>query len=281
MKGFGNSLPVLVPAILAGILLSVTSCNKSRTYDLGPDLNVANDFVITQRIVVNSFRMLVRAASDPGLTQTHQAFFDGASVIYDPSHEKYTFFYYGIYSPDSVFRSGSVEVVLTGDLFTSGTKAELRFVNYSEDGMPFTCTDSLINTGTSASGYAFENRVSSGLVVKDTIGSIAFSAAFSFTLDPPMPPDPAASIKVTGSLDGVSSKGFPFSTTISVPFETAVFTTRCPWTRSGMTLVSLSNSTGNQDGIYFPGPASCNDSVYYNFGVTTYRWRMKPKYLAH
>ena len=281
MKGLGNSLHILAPVILAGILLSASSCKKAKTYNLGPDLNVANDIVITQRIVVNTFRMLVRAAADPALTQTHQAFFDGASVIYNPALEKYTFFYYGIYSPDSVLRSGSIEAVLSGDLFASGTRAEIRFLDYSEDGMPVTGTDSVFNTGPSATGLTFENRVSSGLVIKDTVGTIAFSAGFAFTLDPPLPPDAAASMLVTGNLDGVSSKGFPFSATISDPLESAVYTGVCPWTRSGLMVVSMSNSTGNADGIYFPEPSSCNDSVYYDFGVTTYKWRMKPKYLSH
>src|SRR5512133_1035784 len=91
MTGQNNIGKWIVRAGLVAILAVPVSCGKTETIDLNPNLNVANDIVISQRLVLNAFRLLVRAVNDTDLLLTHHTYFDGASVTYTPGLKKYAF----------------------------------------------------------------------------------------------------------------------------------------------------------------------------------------------
>lgn len=267
---------------LFALLALPVSCGKSEKIDLNPNLNVANDIVISQRLVLNAFRLLVRAANNSGLLQTHHAFFDGASVTWTPGLKKYAFQYFGANTPDSVMRSGTIEAVLSGNLVDPGTRIGFSFTNYSEDAMHFTSTDTVENTGISGTDLTFSNSIPDGVVVKDTAGTIRFTADLHYTL--PVNPTGGMSqavIMVTGNFAGTSSRGHVFSSAISVPLVFPVFTSVCAYMRDGTVPFSITGHEGIAGTITFPPVQSCSDSVYYDFGGTVYRWRMKQNYLAH
>jgi hypothetical protein len=271
---------LLTTVIVMGALMA--ACTKDEQLDLNPALNVANDMVIAQRPVLYSFRMLVCAASDDELNVTGHAFFDGASVSWDSAEMTYSFHYYGIRCEDSVYRSGSFTARLTGDLFSAGTLALITFTGYREDWMEIRGTDSVFNTGPSASGMTFRNTLHSGRIVKDTIGPILYEAEFAYELVPAAQGGWLQSlISVTGEMGGTSSKAFTFSSSFTQPADYAVSSAVCPWIRGGVISFSLAGTGADQGSIVFPPMASCNDSVYYMLGTTEYRWRMEPEYLKH
>ena len=267
---------------LLTILVITGSCRKNESRNLAPALNVADDIVLAQRPVTNTFRMLARAVNDPELQQTHHTFFDGASVTFDPTQNHYSFFFMGIFSPDSVFRHGRIEAYLSGDLDSAGTAVRFLFNDYKEDGMPVNGDDSLTSTGPSGTDLVFSNTFKNGVIIKDTVGTITFSAELEYRL----PANPSGSyelsvITVTGTISGTSSKGFVFSSDIPVPCVYPVYSSYCPWIREGSIRFAVTDSPGDAGTIAFPPLTSCNDSVYFDFGVTTYRWRMKSTYLSH
>lgn len=267
---------------LLAILVLTMSCTKNESRDLAPVLNVADDIIIAQRPVIHTFRMLARAVNDPELQQSHQAYFDGASVTFDPALNHYSFFFMGMYSPDSVLRHGRIEAYVSGDLASVGTTVRFGFNNYKEDGMPVSGDDTLTNTGIEGTDLTFLNSFSNGVIIKDTVGTIRYSATMEYRL-PANPPGgyQGAVITVNGRISGTSSKGLVFSSEISSPCVYPVYSSLCAWIREGAILFSLTDSPGEAGTIGFPPLTSCNDSVYYDFGVTTYRWRMKSTYLSH
>jgi hypothetical protein len=267
---------------LLAILVCTGSCTKNESSDLAPVLNVADDIIITQRPVIHTFRMLARAVNDPELQQSHQAYFDGASVTFDSALNRYSFFFMGMYSPDSVLRHGMIEAYISGDLAIAGTTVRFTFNNYREDGMSVNGDDTLTSAGTEGTDLMFFNSFSNGVIIKDTVGTIRYSASLEYRL-PANPPGgyPESLITVNGRISGTSSKGLVFSSEISSPCVYPVYSSLCAWIRQGSILFSLTDSPGEAGTIGFPPLASCNDSVYYDFGTTTYRWRMKSTYLSH
>lgn len=282
MTGSGRFLSEFVSLTAIILCFSLISCNKNEAIDLNSNLNIANDIVLSQRPLIQSFRMLVRAVADTGLQQTHQAFFDGASVSYNPGSNRYSFFYQGAACPDSVIRSGRIDADLFGDFYTQGTKVKITFTNYTEDFMPIAATDSLINEGISGSHVVFANIIANGIIIKDTVGTIHFNARLKYWL----PSAPAgignqALINIGGTQSGTSSKGFIFFSEIFDTLAYPVFSDACAWVRKGTIRFALSEGSAPEGAIRFPALTSCNDSVYYDFGATTYQWRMKPKYMSH
>ena len=282
MKGFAERLLSASGRSWILVILFLISCGKNESVDLNPSLNVANDIVISQRMMLNAFRMLVRAVHDPELQQTHQNYFDGASVSFDPSVNKYTFLYMGTRCPDSVLRTGSMTAILSGPFGEPGTVIRFGFANFSEDTWQVSATDSLVNTGVSGNVLSFSNTFRDAVIVKDTVGAIRFDADLVWQVPEPVSPEnPAAVMSVTGTITGISSRGYPLSANISAQLSVAVFPETCPWTREGTLTFPSADLPGGAGLIRFPGLNSCNDSVYYDLGHTTYRWRMKSNYLWH
>jgi hypothetical protein len=282
MKGSDNIGKIRGFILLMILLAIMWSCKKNEKYDLNADLNVANDIVIAQRPVIHAFRMLVRALEDSALQQSHHTFFDGASVTYDPGQNSYSFYFMGMYCPDSVIRTGRIETYIDGDFFSEGTSVRITFNNYKEDGMNITGSDSLVNAGLSGNNMIFSNSFENGVIIKDTVGTIRFRAIMEYQVQVSPPGGYLQTmISVFGTMEGTSSKGFAFSSEISEPLAYPVYSSWCAWIREGSILFSGPGSSVNSGTIYFPPVTSCNDSVYYDFGVTTYRWRMNPKYLNH
>lgn len=282
MKGFAER--ILSAWIRTGmpIILLLISCGKNESVDLKPSLNVANDVVISQRMMLNAFRMLVRAVHDPELQQTHQNYFDGASVSFDSSMNKYTFHYMGILCPDSVLRTGSMTAILSGPFAEPGTVIRFGFANFSEDTWHVNATDSLVNTGVSGNVLSFSNTFRGAAIVKDTVGSIRFDADLVWQVPESVGAgNPASVMSVTGTISGISSRDYPISATVSAQLSVAVFPETCPWPREGAFTFTSADLPGGTGLIRFPGLNSCNDSVYYDLGHTTYRWRMKSNYLWH
>lgn len=269
--------------IVVMILLTLSwSCTKNEKINLAPGLNTANDILLAQRPLIHSFRMLVRAVSDSTLQQSHQTIFDGASVTYNPSLNRYSFYFMGMYCPDSVIRSGKIDMALSGDFFTQGTIILIIFNNYKEDGMGITGSDTLTNTGLSGLSMLFSNSFTDGSIVKDTVGTISFRAGLEYQV-PVSPPGGYSQtlITVDGTMEGTSSKGFVFGSEISSPLIYPVYSSVCAWVRQGTIVFTVSEGNSNTGTICFPPVTSCNDSVYYDLGTTTYRWRMTPEYLNH
>jgi hypothetical protein len=263
-------------------VLAISSCRKTEKIDLNPNLNVANDIIIAQRPVLNTFRMLVRAVNDTDLQLTGHGYFDGASVTFNPALNKYSFHYFGSYGPDSVARSGTVDAILSGNFAEQGTRVRFSFSAYFEDAMNFNAGDSMVNTGTSGSDLTFSNLIVGGAVLKDTSGTILFSADLQYRV--PLNPTgvPAhALITVSGMMGGTSSKGYGFNASIAAPIVYPVYPTICAYIREGSLPFSFAGNTATAGTITLPPVNSCNDSVYYDFGGTVYRWRMKLRYLAH
>jgi hypothetical protein len=281
MRGLADIGKILVAAVLMAVLGFNYSCTKNEKIDLNPGLNVANDIIIAQRPVLLAFRLLIRAVNDTALQQTHHGAFDGASVTYNPGQNRYSFYFFGI-CPDGVARAGRIDADLFGELQAPGTGARFTFYNYFEDGMNMNAGDTLVNTGLSGDNLTFTNSVTGGVILKDTIGTIRFSATLNYQVPAAPWNGPAsAMIGIVGSISGTSSKGFVFSSDVPEPIIYQVFSETCAWVRQGTIRFYISDTASAAGTIRLPGVSSCNDSVYYDLSGTTYRWRMKFNYLNH
>lgn len=269
-------------AVIAIATICLMSCRKNESIDLNPNLNTANDLIIAQRPVAFAFRMLVRAIHDEELQQSYHSSFDGASVLLNPQTNTYCFYFLNETGPDSVLRYGRVDMTLSGDFYTTGTTISITFVDYAEDGMSVTGDDSLVNAGMTNDSLLFVNTVKEGIVHKDTMGVIRFSSRLEYRVPVSAPGYPLQSlIMLTGTTEGISSKGHSFSADVKTPVAFPVYTSRCAWPRQGKIMVVVPDGEIMNSDIRFPALTSCNDSVYYDFGSTTYQWRMKASYLKH
>ncbi len=271
--------PNRIPGTLALVLLmaaGMPACKKATQADLNPNLNVANDILISERPLINSFTMLLRATTDTLLQLTHDGMIQNAWVTYNPGQMQYSFKYFGTASPDGVVRSGRIDAALTGDFFAAGTSVKFTFQGYTEDGMPISGIDSLLCTD-HQSGLAVYRNSAVLTIIKDTIGTIhaQIDLKYRIPLYAPMGYENAV-VQIEGSDSGTSSKGYSYLSSVS---DTLSAPMNCPWICSGSIGLTIPGAPQPTGVIVFVSGQGCSDRVDYQFGETVYQWKMEKLYL--
>ncbi len=270
---------LLLFAIL--LLSAAAGCKKNTAKDLGPDLNTANDVVFTERGLLHTFNLLLKANLDSNIIHTGVGTIDKALVSYSSSSKRFTFFYQNKYCADSVTRNGNIVVNLTGDFFTSGTAATVVFQNYSEDTRKFIGTDHLYNSGMMLGGNGgYDSTIDSLVIVKDSVHSTLWYSALVYHLPPvlKMQPDSLASFTITGTANGRSSSTYPFSLQVSTPLVNDIY---CPWIRRGVMQLSVPSADVPTGTIEYVNGDKCNNRVTYNFEGSVFEWWIIKKKLSY
>jgi len=268
--------------LFAVILLSaVAGCKKNTEKDLGPDLNVANDIVFTERGLFHTFNLLVKANLDSNIMHMGVGTIDKALVYYSSSSRRFTFFYQNKYCADSVTRNGNIVATLTGDFFSSGTTVTVIFQNYSEDTRKFIGTDDLYNSGMMLGGVGgYGSAIDNLLVIKDSVHSTHWYSRLRYHIPSgiKMQPDSLVPFGITGNGNGISSSTYAFSFQVSTPLLNDIY---CPWIRQGIMQISVPSVDVTTGTIEYVNRDKCNNRVTYNFEGSVFEWWIIKKKLLY
>jgi len=266
--------------ILCLVVLNLAGCKKKNSsFDLTPNINVANDIVAAERCLTHTFNLLYLANTDSAIIHNGSGIIDNASITYISSQRKFIFRYTGKPCADSTVRNGTVLVVLTADFFNPGTHAAVKFQAYTEDARQFTGTDSIRNNGP-ASGdlLQFIYDCDSLIILKDTAHSCLWSSSLEYHVAALKNQAGGLSpLTITGTGNGVSSSTYPFSFHISTPLVNDLY---CPWKRSGTLQVSMPSLEIQAGSIEYMNSDSCSNRVTYNFDGNVFQWWINNKKLS-
>jgi len=283
-----NRIPYFgIPA--AGLFLSALmilavfpACKKkSSSSDLGPNVNVADDIVFTERGLFHTFNLLLKANLDSGIMHTGAGTIDKAVVTYNNSSRLFSFYYQNKYCADSVLRNGNIVITLTGDFFTTGTGVSVDFQDYSEDSRRFIGSDNLINTNLALGGNGgYVSTIVNLNIVKDSVHSTQWNSSLSYHIPVEIDKnaDSLAPFTITGTANGRSSSTYAFSSEISTPLLNDIY---CPWIRQGIIQLSIPSADVATGTIEYVNEDNCNNRVTYNFEGNVFKWWINKKKLGY
>jgi hypothetical protein len=253
------------------ILFFVQSCKKNRSYDLGPNVNAANDVILSISSYSTIFNLLIKARLNSDLQNTGHATIDGTDIRYDSTKRQYHFIFDAVDCPDSVNRNGEIRVNVSGDILQAGSSAAVIFDYYSEDRGTVSGNDSITNNGINQQGQmVFSNTISNGYMFKYYgPGAILANLSNQYKTD-------ASSLTsgqdilflVTGSISGQSSRGYWFSASIRGALQDAI---SCSWIRGGIIDVHVPAAQVPDGYIDFVASDGCSDTLYYTFNESLFK----------
>jgi hypothetical protein len=260
---------VLLLCIL--LLAYSVSCRKNNTYDLRPNVNVANDVILSISAFSHVFNLLIRARLDSSVVHTGSGYIDGAAVRYDSSERKYYFEFNGLVYPDNVERSGNLEVKVSGDILQSGSYATVVFRDYYEDGGKVSANDSIHNNGINSQGQVvFSDYITSGSMFKYYGGGtiqVKISTLYK-TVPASFAGDRDILFLVRGGISGHSSGGYSFTAPIRDSLTDAL---TCPWIEGGIIDIRISGVQVPEGTIDFVSSDGCSDTLCYYFNGNAYK----------
>lgn len=256
------------------LLICFCSCRKNKSIDLNPDVNVANDVILSVSSYTNILNFLVKARLDTSLARQGFAYIDSAYTTYDSIKREYDFNFSMTMSPDSVRRSGQIAVIVSGDILQKDTYAHVFFHDYYEDYGRVAGTDSIRNQGVdNSSRMVFSDNVTGGSMEKllgggtirvkldGTYKAVASSLFAGGNIQ----------FFFRGNISGVSSKGYSFSASTS---DSLVDSFTCPWIKGGIINVSIPDANVKEGYIDFLAGDGCSDLICYYFDTSKFRvWK--------
>jgi hypothetical protein len=257
------------------------SCRKNSTYDLKPNVNVANDVILSVSSFTAIFNLLIKARLDPSLASHGYTHIDGANINYDSVKREYDFGFGSTISPDSVQRTGTVKVVVSGDILQKGSYAKVSFQNYYEDSGKVDGIDSIANEGANV----FSQMVFSVYVFQGTINKVYGGGTITYDMNgkykttaSSLVPGEDILFLMQGSISGISSKGHTFSASIRDTLQN-VFS--CPWIKDGIIDVHLPDAQVPDGYIDFISTDGCSDVIWYYFEGSDFKVRKNKMYLKN
>jgi len=259
----------------------MVSCHKNTEVDLKPNMNVANDVVISECAYKYIFNMIVKAQINPALKANHVTWIDSAWVSYNTSESEFVFEFSGKMCQDSVQRSGKFEAEFDSSFLKPGSTTMVLFDNYYDGTNRIDGTDSIVYNGiTTGKRMVFTNYIEHGTILKGSANytTITWSSERQFSTDANSFAQPGNIIfLMEGTCTGISSKDYSFSATL----DTLTDNINCPWILGGIIHLSIPGSgytTGTVDFITNDG---CSNKMKYTFeGNTFYLWK-NPQYLKN
>lgn len=258
--------------LLGTFLLCFTySCMKNKSIDLNPDVNVANDVILSVSTYNVVFNLLIKARLDTSLAKHGHAFIDSAYTTYDSVKQEYDFDFYSAKSPDSVQRSGQIAVVVSGDILQMGSYAKVFFLNYYEDYGKVGGTDSITNQGVNTFGQmVFSDNVSDGFIEKIVGGGtirVKITSTYK-TLASSLIPGNDILFLIHGNMSGLSSKGHTFSASVRDSLQDSF---SCPWIKGGILDVQVPDADITEGYIDFVSGDGCSNVIWYYFDTSEFK----------
>ncbi len=241
------------------------SCKKNTSVDLNPNISSSKDVVLAGTLFQNIVVTLVKARSDSNVMQGTPVMIDSARVTWNLVEKKFLFQYGYLLCPDSVVRIGTIEINTNGDILQQGTRSNVIFSYYEEDGNAVNAVDSLITIGPDNTGaIQFRMRIGNGAILRSNGGTtISFQAEYMVTVEQDANLPGGKIIKFTGNLSGISSHGDNFSSSIVAPVE---FRFSCPWPVAGVIIVTIPGADITSGEIRFSTGEGCNNQLKYIIG---------------
>jgi hypothetical protein len=272
-----------ISIFLSGIILLFFfySCRKNTTIDLNPDVNVSNDVILSVSSYTAVFNLLIKARLDPFLAAHGHAMIDSANISYDSLKMEYDFDFFLALSPDSIRRSGTIVVLLSGDILQKGSYARIFFQDYYEDDGRVDAIDSITNEGVNVFGQVvFSENISRGLINKAIgFGTISIDMTGRYKiLASSLVPGQDILFLVKGNISGLSSKGYIFSASIHDTLEDSF---SCPWIRDGIMDVHVPDAEIPDGYIDFISSDGCSDLIWYYFDTSAFKVRKNQFYLKN
>lgn len=258
------------------LLFFLYSCKKNTSLDLNPNVNVANDVIISISSYTAVFKLLIKARLDTSLTKYGYALIDSANITYDSLKMEYDFVFYSAISPDSVQRSGWIKVLVSGDILQKGSYARAFFQSYYEDYGKVDGIDSIVNEGVNAfSQVVFSDNISHGSINKAVGGGtikVDITSKYK-TLTSSLVSGKDILFLVQGNISGLSSKGYTFSASIR---DTLQDSFSCPWIKEGIIDVHVPDAEIPDGYIDFVTGDGCSDVIWYYFNTSEFKvWKNK------
>jgi hypothetical protein len=272
-----------ISILAAGMILLMffVSCKKNKSIDLNPDVNAANDVILSVSSFTTIFNLMIKARLDHDLMTSGMSIIDKAEVTYDPETMVYQFTFLGDISPDSVRRAGIIRMALSGDILQEGSSALITLKNYYEDDGLVDGTDSIFSEGVNGSGQlVFLNRISGGVINKAVEGgTIHFGMDLSFLVTySSLVSGQDILFLEKGTVSGISSKGHSFSASIRDVLQDAL---SCPWLKNGVIDLRVSDTDLPDGMIDFMTADGCSDVIWYYFGNSEFKVRKNKFYLKN
>ena len=268
--------------LLISVLTAIfTSCKKNKSYDLNPDINVADDVVLSECAYQYVFFMIAKAVMDPVVQQSHQAWIDSGQITFYPAENKYLFSFSGKLSADSVRRNGKFEAVLSGNFFEPETVTNVSFSAYFEDYQQIEGKDSIVNNGILAGNrMAFSNYISGRIIKGPDQSTVVYWESLKHYTSPVIVITPGNELVfyASGTGSGKSSKGYSFTESVT---DSLVFMSGCPWILSGMISLSIPDIEIPTGTISFIPDDGCSDKMIYDFEGNLFYYRKTQEFLKN
>lgn len=260
------------------ILLPGSACKKNREYNLQTNLNIANDLVLIDRSQVYGFQLVVKAMNDTNLMKNHSAVIDSVTIVYDPSNNQFSFFFASVWCSDSVFRTGSFDVTVTGDFFSEGSEIRYSYHELKENSHGVNGSRLVTHTGPVTGAISFSNSFRDGLITKDSLRNILFESDQQYLLygNPTYGKLENPELSVSGSITGTCSDGYPFS---SQTIQNLNYSFSCPWINQGIIDFVTSEVDVLHGTIRYGVENTCSDRILYDFAGNYYDWYIREPYL--
>jgi hypothetical protein len=264
------------------LLLLFISCKKvTNTHtNLKANVNASNDMILSVSSYTTIFNRIIKARLDTSLAHSGNAFFDGAIVTYDSTLNEYLFAF-GPACPDSVLRSGSIRVRVTGDLLQKGACAKAYFENYYEDSGKIDGSDSITNMGINSEGLmVFSMNITRGTINKVYGGgtiSVEINSTFKGVVSSLISGSDLVFL-LSGNISGISSKGHGFSGVIRRTLQDSF---NCPWITSGVIDMNVPESEMPNGYIDFISGDGCSDLIWYYFSNSSFMVHKNKNFLKN
>lgn len=263
------------------LLFFLYSCKKNTSLDLNPNVNVANDVIISISSYTAVFNLLIKARLDTSLAKHGYASIDSANITYDSLKMEYDFDFDLAISPDSIKRSGRIAVLVSGDILQKGSYARVFFQSYYEDNGLVKGIDSITNEGVNAfSQVVFSDNISHGSINKAVGGgtiNVDITVKYK-TLTSSLVSGKDILFLVQGNISGLSSKGHTFSASIR---DTLQDSFSCPWIKGGIIDVHVPEVEIPDGYIDFMAGDGCSDVIWYYFNDSEFKVRKNQFYLKN
>jgi len=263
------------------LLFFFYSCRKNTSIDLNPDVNVANDVIISISSYTAVFNLLIKSRLDTSLAKYGHAVIDSSYITYDSSKMEYDFVFYSVISPDSIQRSGWIKVLVSGDILQKGSYARVFFQSYYEDDGLVNGIDSITNEGVNAfSQVVFSDNISHGSIDKVIGGgtiNVDITGKYK-TLTSSLVSGKDILFFIQGTISGLSSKGHTFTASIR---DTLQDSFSCPWIKGGIIDMHVSDAEFPDGYIDFMAGDGCSDVIWYYFNDSEFKVRKNQFYLKN
>lgn len=259
---------LLLAIVMLGMPFLFSSCDEDPEKSLEENIQATGDYILAEISYFDVYNIIDKAARDSVLWNTGMTYIDSAEILLKSGNTGISIQYGqdSVLCPDGKYRSGTIDVLMTGDYMDAGTVLTITFDNYHSGGYSIAGTQTITNIGLNAGNeWEVQVQVSSGQV-SGPDGSVDFNSqktlAWIQGLDTPEAlNDDIYLARTGGSASGSSSDSISFQVSITndIRYERA-----CQWINSGIFQINLTGLAVSNGTIDF-GDGTCDSRVLINF----------------